>query len=373
MVKTKVIFVAEVGKHEERKYETMKIRLAIVDSDSSYQNRLVNALNNKYQESLEVHAFSNRESLLAALDTIKADVLIADASFELDATTLPGNCCFAYMTDDRGITAFKGQHAIGKYQKVDSIYNRIMDLYAESGGVAVGTAVDGDLPLYVFTSASGGVGTSAAAVGYAKSLAALGKNALYMNLEKLGTPGLYFTGEGSFTMRDLMIAIKSKRAGVALKLKSNVRRDASGVYWYGTPHSPIDLQELNKEDIHDLYLALSQTGMFERLVIDLSFAVDECSLALMQQASAIIFVSDGTTVATEKFKLAYRTLALLEQEKNIGFLSRIILLYNKFSNKSGQLIEDHSLRSIGGIARIEHATTEQVISHIMKHEGFASL
>ena len=351
----------------------MKIKLAILDKDSSYLNHFINALNTSYQDSLEIHGFTKVETLEAALVTLQMNVLLADSSMELDISSLPKGCSFAYLVNDQGVTTISGQRAISKYQKTEVLYNYIMDLYAESDNALAVSGIETHLPLYIFTSASGGTGASSAAAGYAKNLASFGRSVLYLNLEKLGTPSVYFSGEGNFTMSDILFAIKSKRTNVALKLQSNVRKDPSGVYWYEAPENPLDLQELGQEDIVELYQALTFTGMFERLVVDMNFGVDNSSLTLMQLASAVVFVSDGSDVANKKFQLAYHTLALLEKQNSTGLLSKVTVLYNQFSNKTGQQIDQDGLRSIGGIPRIERATVEQVIAEIMKHEGFSAL
>ena len=46
----------------------MKIKLALLDSDQNYLNRIVTAFNIKYADKLEIYSFTKLESAMAALE-----------------------------------------------------------------------------------------------------------------------------------------------------------------------------------------------------------------------------------------------------------------------------------------------------------------
>jgi Flp pilus assembly CpaE family ATPase len=351
----------------------LKIKLAILDGDANYLNRIASAFHGKLQDSVEIYSFTNLDDALGSAKSTRIDVLLADSSFEVDAEALPKNCGFAYLTDSPNVSSYNGQRAVFKFQKIDSIHNFVMDAYAERGAAEVGAPSGEALPLYAFTSASGGVGTSVAAVSCAAKFAERGKPTIYLNFERFGNPALYLSGSDNFTMSDVIFAVKSKRPNLAIKLKSNVQRDASGVYWFPAPKNPLDLREINGDDVAALLSALGQTGLFERVVADADFSVDDAALALFQAAAVIIFVSDGSETAGEKLNRALDTLATLEREKEINVTARAALLYNKFSNKSDARADTRGLRAIGGIPKYERATLRQIMAQIMKLEVFSAL
>lgn len=53
----------------------MKIKLALLDSDQNYLNRIVTAFNIKYADKLEIYSFTKLESAMAALEPSRIDVL----------------------------------------------------------------------------------------------------------------------------------------------------------------------------------------------------------------------------------------------------------------------------------------------------------
>ena len=47
--------------------KNMKIKLALLDSDVNYLNRIVNAFNTKYAEKFEIYSFTKYENAIAEL------------------------------------------------------------------------------------------------------------------------------------------------------------------------------------------------------------------------------------------------------------------------------------------------------------------
>ena len=55
----------------------MKIKLAILEKDVSYLNRIVAAFSTKYADKFEIYSFTDQEVALATLDSARIDVFIA--------------------------------------------------------------------------------------------------------------------------------------------------------------------------------------------------------------------------------------------------------------------------------------------------------
>lgn len=86
--------------------------------------------------------------------------------------------------------------------------------------------------------AGGGVGSSSLAAACALNFAARGRSVLYLNLEKFGGSSQFFSGEGQFDMSDVVLSLKSRKANLALKLESYVRRDPRGVFFFASQSAP---------------------------------------------------------------------------------------------------------------------------------------
>ena len=137
----------------------MRIKLAILESDGVYLDRMVSVFNVKYGDKLEIYSFTDRNAALEALKTTKIDVFLADESFEAKGGELPSDCGFGYLVEEAEIESFKGETAICKFQKAEVIYRRILGIFSENAAVAGLRPEDGGRVL-AFLSVGGGVGGS---------------------------------------------------------------------------------------------------------------------------------------------------------------------------------------------------------------------
>ena len=343
----------------------MKIKLAILDKDKNYLNRIVTAFEIKYSDKFEVYSFTEIDGAMQILNNTRIDVLIASDIFEIDATKIPNRCGFAYLVDSAEIDMLNNQRTICKFQKADLIYKQILSIYSEKAGNITGLKInDENCKLIVFASPSGGAGSSTMAAACALHYSAQGKKTLYLNLEKFGSSDVYFTAEGQFDMSDIIFALKSKKANLSMKLESCVKQDQRGVYFYSQTKVALDMLELGEEDIVRLITELQLTGSYDYIILDMDFNITKENMDIYRRAHAIVMVGDGSEVSNMKLFRAYNALVTKEQDDDSPVAGRMVLLYNKFSNKSSRAIEGIDLKNIGGAPRYEHATIEQILKQL---------
>ncbi len=344
----------------------MKIKLAVLERDESYRKRIVSILSTRFAETLELYSFTGLEVAISMLDNAKIDVLLADDSFSVDVGQLPRRCAFAYFVESSDIETLNGQPVVFKYQKIDLIYKQILNLYAETSGEVSGLRMgSGDCKIIVFGAASGGTGSSSMAAACAIHFSEQGHRVLYLNLEQFGDAGVFFSADGQYDMSDVVFTVKSKKANLALKLESCVRRDPCGVYFFARPKIALDLMELGADEKTQIVSELSSAGAYDRIIIDCDFSLSKDDMALYQQAHAIVLVGDGSEVSNEKTVQAYHALEIMEQNVDAPIRYRMRLIYNKFSNKTCELLPDIGLESLGGIPRFEHAKTADVVKRLI--------
>lgn len=102
-------------------------KIAILDKDKAYIERLISFLKEHHRESFEMSAAD-------ALDELDTDVIRYNALFfgddvEVDAALFPADIAIGYLTEK---SAAGGQY-INKYQSMEQIYRRMMKL-CEAGG-----------------------------------------------------------------------------------------------------------------------------------------------------------------------------------------------------------------------------------------------
>jgi len=344
----------------------MKIKLALLDKDANYLNRISSVFTNKFSDKLEIYSFTDIDVAMQGLRDSKINVFIASDAYDIDMSLLPKHCGFAYFVESTNIETYKDYLAICKFQKVEMIYKIILDIFSDNVSNSIGLKLDSEsnVRIITFVSASGGVGASTSAVACAKSFALRGQKTLYLNLEQFGLVEPFFSGEGQTDFGDVIFALKSKKTNLGLKLESNVRQDASGVFFYSSPKTALDMAELNTEEVARLINDLKLVGSYEYIIFDIDFSFNTKAMEIFKQSSTIVFVSDGSQISNAKFLRAYQTLEILDERFDTTFLSKSILFYNKFSNKTGNTLDD-SIRTIGGAPKYELATTEQVVSQLV--------
>lgn len=343
----------------------MKIKLALLDKDQSYLNRIVSVFSTKYADKFEIYSFTNKDVAMASLDSSRIDVLIASDVFDIDVSVLPKRCGIAYFVDSADVDSFNDQRAICKFQKADLIYKQILSLYSEIAGSVSGLKFgDDSCKVIAFASPSGGTGSSSAAAACALRYASKGKKTLYLNLEKFGSSDLFFSGEGQFDISDIIFALKSKKANLAMKLESCVKQDQKGVCFYSAPKIALDMLELSADDKIRLISELKLSGSYSYIILDMDFGMDKDSLKILRQTHAIVWVGDGSELSNSKISRTYAALATIEQSVDSPVTNRILLIYNKFSNKTGKALADIGITNIGGAPRYEHATTQQILEQL---------
>lgn len=353
----------------------MKIKIAILDSDKNYLSRMVSAFSARYSEKTEIYSFTELDAAVRCIKENKIDIFLAAPDFDVDVSKLPPRCAFAYFVENSEIETIKDQRAISKFQKADLIYKQILGFYAENSSVVSGMKMkqEGVANIYVFMPVSGGAGSSTAAAAFAKNQTMKGKKAIYINFEDFGCADVFFSGEGQSNLSDIIYVMKSKKSNLALKLESAVKQDPSGVYFFSNPVIALDMMEMTGDDKMLMIKELSLTGSYDTIVIDMGFSLEKDKLKLLGLADSIVLVSDGSHISRMKFARAYVALKAVEEQNEIWLQSKSYVLYNKFSNKTSQVLDTVELKNLGGIPRFENADYKQIIDQIAGMNVFNNL
>lgn len=352
----------------------MRIKVALLEKDEAYLKRIVSVFTTRYQNDLEIYSFTEYEVALKTVVDAKIEVLIASDAFEINTEEIPKRCVLAYFTDNAEVEDVNGVHAIGRYQKADLIYRQILSLYAENAAnVSKMKVGNGDCKFVAFASPAGGVGTSVAAAAFAMHCAQTGKKTLYLCLEDFGTADNFFADAGQFTMSEIIYALKSKKANLALKLESSVKRDASGVYFFSAAPLVLDMLELTSEEILRLMSELGISGGYEYIVLDLDFRMDKKAMEIYGQADKIVMVSDGSALANSKMIRLRQALATLEETKDLDILRKSVLLYNRFANSTGKRLDNFEMECCGGLSRVETPSVSELVKHLSSNGVWDSL
>lgn len=347
----------------------MKIRVGILEKDICYLNRVVTAFEMKYSDKLELYSFSEKEAMLDSLESNKIDVLLVNEEFEIDAAKLPDRCGLAYLVETNDIEMLREQRAICKFQKADMIYKQILSIYSENAANISGVKFwESACRTAAFVSIAGGTGTSTLAAAAALREARQGRRTIYINLEQFCSTDCFFAVSGQFDMSDIIYALKSKKANISLKIESCIQKDDSGVFFFAPPKTALDMQELNHEDVMLLLSNLTLSGNYDLIIVDMNFGLDQMTMEILNGMDVIVMTSDGTEISNRKVSDAYRSLENMERNSEYRLLNKLQLIYSRFSNKTGAVLENIDVNTVGGIPKYENATTKQILAQISNME-----
>ncbi len=353
----------------------MKIKLAIVDKDQDYLDRLCAIFSSKYSDRLEVYPYTDLEVAVATLDFIKADVLLVEESFRVNFTLIPEKCAFAYFVNSVGQDMLNGKRAICRYQKAELICKQVMGLFAETADhLPAKNLAHNEAKIIAFMSPAGGVGVSTLTAACAQSLASGGKKVLYLNLETYGETSDFFHASGNADMSDIIHALKNKNTNLAMLLEDSARKDAKGVRFYCDAASACDMLSLTQEDISRLIRELKITASYDYIVIDLPFSIETPMLDAFRRMNAIVFVSDGNDRANRKLMRAYHALSSSKSVDSTLF-SKFYILYNKFDPIRGRNLTElnDTWKDAGSIPFMQARGEDALLSKIASLELFQNL
>lgn len=115
-------------KHLKRKGNCMKIRVAILDQDQNYQNRVLVALREKCYNKLEVFPCNGSNDILNVINTYNINVIAINSTINCDVSEIPENCAVIYLTETKSEAGTEDIPTMCKYQKVSDICRTLYDL-----------------------------------------------------------------------------------------------------------------------------------------------------------------------------------------------------------------------------------------------------
>nr|WP_296462805.1 chromosome partitioning protein ParA [uncultured Acetatifactor sp.] len=350
----------------------MRIRLAILESDISYLNRISAVFNAKYTDKLEVHSFTTDKNIFQILAESRIDVFLSSDSFLIDIEKVPARCGFAYLVDSSDIESLRGVPVLCKFQKAELIYKQILNIFSENAATITGNGMSAEGKVILFTGASGGVGCSSAAAACAIYFARKGKKAVYLNLETFGKADSYFHGEGQGNFSDIIYAVKSRKANLSLKLESLIKQDATGVFFFSVSNTALDMLELKQEEIKRIIEELRSPCGFDYVILDIDIPFGREEMVLFGCCDDVVLVSDGSDIANGKTEKMIQAIEILEQQEERRYMYGISILYNRFSSRTSQKIEQTNLREAGVIKRFEAYSAEQLCAKLSEMDSFHS-
>lgn len=339
----------------------MKIKLAILDSDRNYLEKMRTAFVRRYSDEIEFYLFTAKNAALEALAISKIDVFLLNKSMDVLPEEIPGGCLYAYLSDVAGIDTYNNKAVICKFQRMDLIYRQILGVCAENKKVIPGVKFsDNESKILLFVGAGGGMGTSSVAAACAVRFAGMKKKVAYLNLQKISGADLYFSGEGHKCMTDLIMSLQDPEANLRVQLQSWVREDASGVCFFAQAKNPLDMMELDGEEMLRLISELKYSGGYDYLILDVDLSLDKAMLPVYRVADEIVLVGDHSKESSLKAERALSALKVLDRNSEVPLTKRMSVIYNRVGSEVEMDINEPEIRVLGGVGIYKSDKTRKI-------------
>ena len=338
----------------------MKIRVAFLDKNQDYIERISTALNFKFKGQFEIFLFTETKMALEALSEYGIHVLLASEEFEIDKKKMPKRCSLAWFTENAGTETFRDSRAVFRYQKIENIAAEITGLYSEKieKDRVIKTESGKHAQITLFLSCGGGTGASTCAAACGVYWARLRQRVLYLNLEAVGSR-IFFEGDGHGNLSDVVYLVKNGGANLGLKLMQYVRQDKNtGVFYIERAGYASDVKELTGKESALLISTLASGGQFDRIVLDLCTDLSEVFFAGTEASDQIVFVGDGSEISNDKLEYLVRSMEYIEKRDERTILHSPCILYNRFASRTGRKNSQDGLPELGGIPRYEGTSGE---------------
>ncbi|MBR1382498.1 MAG: hypothetical protein IJ555_01605 [Ruminococcus sp.] len=320
----------------------MNIKIAMIENDRQYSMRFINTFGEFFPQ-IEIYSFSDIDLAISAMITRPVDVvLISEGIYNASKDRLKEIYCKSViiMISTKGISQIDDHTALCKFQRIDHLNQAIMRIYSEDTNVKISDPSGGGKTRVVsFISGAGGTGCSTAAAAYAAYQAAKKQRVLYLDLHTFGVPELIFSDSGNHTMTDCITAIINQKNNLGMLLKSYVRKDQSGVYFYASCVNALDWFDVSEENIILLIQTIIDSNEYDHLVIDGISDIPGILTFLYDNSISLFVVTDGTTFSNRKAQRVWQSASTyyVSQHKDI---SKLYLVYSCFAANAKKITDD---------------------------------
>ncbi|MDI9513603.1 MAG: hypothetical protein GX384_03685 [Clostridiaceae bacterium] len=336
----------------------MSIRLALVDSNSRYIEKLAAWIhkNMPYQFSIEI--LTNSESFQKWTEKGgQADLVVV--SIDMVNNVLSGFPKEGVLVLDDGTHKPINQDVprVDKYRPAEELAKDILSLCADRmPRMHAREKHMQSITLVIYLDGSNAVNPVAPAIAHFFS--ARDRKTLYFSLEEAQTTSLYFNGISTRGLNEMLYFIKSNRDNLFMRLEACLTKDpASGVHFLSEPAGLLSPQSIDTADINSLLSATDSEGDFDEIVIAAELGMFDLIRELMGKADRILTVAINTASSSLKMERFFQELE--KGNSDMGTLKeklRLILInigpydgFNgRFTDFHRYMLKPHPVETVSG-------------------------
>ncbi|QNK59695.1 hypothetical protein [Paenibacillus sp. PAMC21692] len=303
-----------------------KLQLAVAVKEKEYLRRLADYIRGSvYAARWQITAFTSVNSCKQYMKQgFSIDIIVAEREFAEELRHSAQGVQVVLLSDRpaSGEGELELKLELYRYQALPQLMNALERIYIDGAGIerSVSLAPNGLRGLAgtertlvaAVHSAAGGVGKTTVALHLAAAAGAAGMRACYVNLECWDTTRVWFGDgrreEAGAGLSDLLYLVKSGNAVTREQLKSSRRYNAvlKCDYMPGFAN-PEDRLTLGGEDYVGLAAAISSSGGYDLLVLDMDAGWSEAEVSLLRKVDLVYEVvrNDRSVIDKQRQAMSY--------------------------------------------------------------------
>lgn len=303
--------------------------IAVCDKEASYAYSLAEYFNNKNSIFFS-EAFTTQESVLEYATENYIDILFITDKINIDFINKRNVGMILLLSEQEAVHAIRNYPTIYKYQSAENILKNIMNYYAEKEDDPLSILNKNCTVIGVYSPVKRSLKTSfCLAFG---QILAKEKRVLYINMEEYSGFSTLFQKEYRADLSDIIYYLRQDKGNILVKLEGIV--DSVNNLDYIPPVvSPLDIQEIKKEDWQRLLHEISANSKYETIILDFGDGVDGL-LDLLSECSQIYMPMREDYMSAAKIEQFEKLLTIAGcEEINIKIKKIKLPYHNSFGSR----------------------------------------
>ncbi len=333
--------IARILKHGNGWVNMTQIRLVLADLDQMFLEKFSAYLHKNKSVSFQLELFTSPSKLENWLEKgDKADLVAISSSFlskmdtQLDLKNL-------VVLKDSPQSQFPQNYAtLHKYRPAETLMKEILSLCADNLTESLDKKESsGQMHLVLYADGSDVLNPMAQALTcfYAKNH----QPPFYLNLDEFSNTDMYFTGNHTRGLSEMLYYVKSQKDNLSLKAEACSTRDFEyGVEFMKGHQNSEDIVKLSPVDCESLIKAIRGRACYSEIILSRAFHNDELLPLLVQEAHKIYITLLDYPTSHDRLKKIITLLNRLEERMSLVLKEKVLICVTRLNKESSANTQD---------------------------------
>lgn len=302
----------------------MNIKIAIIDNDINYLERLSGVLQ-QYNE-LSVAVFTRIESFQQTMEFEDFQIVVFNPDISAQQLIFSDKMMPVCLCTEESVNRnlYQNIPIIQKYQRISNIYKQIIKNYAEH-------VKDSEMDYFKAASTGviavhspiGGSGKTTLSLAIAGKLHKMGKSVLFLSMEQCNSSSVCcdIKEEGITCLVEAL----NTNSSFELKLKGILKQSAGGFYYIECFSRLVDYDDVKDEEIEKIIKKIKMCDVCDYIVIDTGSTLDGVNKAVLYSADRIVVVQRSGELADAKLSLFDRQILVNELREKLCVVKNFVM------------------------------------------------